>query len=66
MAESMEAYGLRVAATVRTACVSAAQEAYERARLDGLCDEGAWEVAVDMMRNLDLAEIIRLSPASQS
>ena len=64
MAESMEAFGIRVAESVRAACVEAAQEAYERARMDGVCDEGAWEVAVDIMRNLAVAPIIRSATAS--
>jgi len=30
----------------------AAQRAYEEARIDGLCEEGAWERAVEVMRAL--------------
>lgn len=46
-----------LAEAVRQACIEAAQTAYEDARLDGLCHEGAWECAVDAMRSLDLASI---------
>jgi hypothetical protein len=46
-----------LAEAVRQACIEAAQAAYEDARLDGLCHEGAWECAVDAIRSLDLASI---------
>ena len=49
----------RLAETVKAACVRTAQAAYERAAADGLCDEGAWEVAVDAIRDLDIDAIIR-------
>ena len=32
---------IRIAKTIRAACVQAAQQGYERAAADGLCDEGA-------------------------
>jgi hypothetical protein len=48
----------RLAEAVRSACVKAALEGYERARMDGLCDEGALEVAMDAVRSLDLASLI--------
>lgn len=52
----------RVAEAVRAACVAAAQQSYERAAADGLCDEGAWEVAIDAMRSIDIDEIARATP----
>ena len=48
-----------LAEAVKAACVRAAQAAYERAAADGLCDEGAWEVAVDAIRALDIEAILR-------
>lgn len=45
---------LQLAAAVRHACVLAAQDGYERAQIAGLCQEGAWECAVDAMRMLML------------
>ena len=48
----------RVAEAVRAACVAAAQASYEHAAADGLCDEGAWEVALDAVRSLDIAAIL--------
>lgn len=37
--------------------VDAAVEAYETARMDGLCHEGAWEVAISAARSLKTNEI---------
>lgn len=47
-----------LAAHIRAACVRAALEGYERAQLDGLCHEGAWECAIEAIRALDLQELI--------
>jgi hypothetical protein len=47
-----------LAEAVRQACIEAAQAAYEDARINGLCHEGAWECAVDTIRSLDLASIV--------
>ena len=49
---------IRIAETVRFACVHAAQQGYERAAADGLCDEGAFEVALDAIRSLDLESLL--------
>ena len=49
----------RIAEAVRSACVQAAQQGYERAAADGLCDEGALEVALDAIRSLDLENVLR-------
>lgn len=48
----------RLAEAVRSACLQASLEAYERAAMSGLCREGAWECAVDAVRALDLDAII--------
>ena len=52
---------LQLAATVRNACVRAALDGYERAQIAGLCQEGAWEAAVDAMRTIDLKPIAEAS-----
>ena len=44
----------RLAEAVRQACLAAAASAYEDASLSGLCQEGAWEVAVGAIRSVDL------------
>ena len=49
----------RIAEMVREACWQAAHQGYERAAADGLCDEGALEVAWDAIRSLDLDRILR-------
>ncbi len=50
---------MRIAEAVRAACAQAAQQGYERAAADGLCDEGALEVALDAIRSLDLENLLR-------
>ncbi|BAO28795.1 acetyltransferase [Sulfuritalea hydrogenivorans] len=50
---------IEIAQAVRSACVRAALEGYEQAQVAGLCQEGAWEVAVDAMRSLDLKVVLR-------
>jgi hypothetical protein len=51
MTDPMEISGI-----VRNACIQAALEGYEQAQIAGLCQEGAWECAVDAMRMVDLPE----------
>jgi hypothetical protein len=49
----------QIAQAVRAACLQAAQQGYERAAADGLCDEGALEVALDAIRSLDIESLLR-------
>jgi hypothetical protein len=49
----------QVAELVRKACVQAALDGYERALGDGLCAEGAFEVAMDAIRDLPIDNLIR-------
>jgi hypothetical protein len=49
---------MELAATIRNACVRAALEGYEQAQIVGLCQEGAWEAAIDAIRMLDLKAIL--------
>jgi hypothetical protein len=42
---------------VRNACLDAAIQAYEDAGLQGLCEEGRWECAMDAIRRVDLQEV---------
>jgi len=53
---------LEIARAIRNACVRAALDGYEQAQIAGLCQEGAWECAVDAMRRLDLTTL--LDPAA--
>ncbi|MEZ4636560.1 MAG: hypothetical protein R2873_11975 [Caldilineaceae bacterium] len=47
-----------IAEDVHRACVETTLAAYEAARMDGLCHEGAWEIAVNALRQLDLDAIL--------
>jgi hypothetical protein len=47
-----------LAEAVRRACIEAALRAYEDAGLQGLCQEGRWEVAVEAMRGLELGPLL--------
>jgi hypothetical protein len=44
---------------IRNECVKTALEAYEEASIRGLCHEGAWEYAIDSMRNLKVEDILK-------
>lgn len=56
----------QIAEAVRRACVEAALEAYEDAQIRGLCREGAWEVAVEAVRSLDVAAVIAAADSRDS
>ncbi len=47
-----------LASRVRNACIRAALDGYEQAQIAGLCQEGAWECAVDAIRMLDVKAIV--------
>ena len=49
----------RLAEAVRAACIRAALAGYEDAGMSGLCHEGAWERAIDAIRELKLEAIIQ-------
>jgi hypothetical protein len=51
-----------LAARIRAACLEAALSAYEDAKLRGLCHEGAWEVAMGAIRELDTAALLAEHP----
>ncbi len=54
--------GLRIAETVKDACLRAALEGYEKAAISGLCHEGAWEAAISAIRMLDVKTLIEAEP----
>ena len=60
----MEPDPRRIAEQMRDALVRAALMAYEDAAIRGLCGEGAWEVAVTAMRDLDLSSVMAQASAS--
>jgi len=49
---------LALAERVRQTCLQAALDAYEQAGISGLCGEGRWEIALDAIRQLDVAKLI--------
>jgi hypothetical protein len=49
---------LRIAETIRAACLAAALESYEDASIRGLCHEGAWECAIGAIRTLNVRRIL--------
>lgn len=48
----------QLAKAVRDDCYKTAVAAYKDARINGLCDEGAWECAVGAMRSIDCKSVI--------
>ena len=56
---------IEIARAVRSACVAAALDGYERAQIAGLCQEGAWEAAADAMRMLDLKMVLQAMTEDQ-
>lgn len=54
----------RLAERVRAALIHAALDAYQDAAIRGLCSEGAWEVAVAVMRGLDLRQAAAPPPGT--
>lgn len=48
----------QLAERVHTACVQVLVAAYDQAASDGLCAEGAWEVALEQLRSLDLDRLL--------
>lgn len=54
----------KLAVAVRAACLQAAVDAYEDAGVRGLCQEGRWAAALDALRSLDLAELLRKHAAT--
>ncbi len=54
----------KIAEAARRACVEAALAAYEDAQIRGLCREGAWEVAIEAIRTLDVTAAVAAVSAS--
>ena len=50
---------IKLAEAVRTACLQAALRAYEDAGISGLCEEGRWECAVQAIKGVDLAALVK-------
>jgi hypothetical protein len=48
-----------LAKRIREVCLDAVLQAYEDAGIQGLCAEGCWEAAVDALRTVNLAPLLR-------
>jgi hypothetical protein len=48
-----------LAKRIRDTCIEAVLQAYEDAGMQGLCAEGRWEAAVDALRTVELAPLLR-------
>lgn len=48
----------QLAERIRTACVTAALEAYHDAGLSGLCAEGRWEYTIGILREMNLTPLL--------
>ena len=48
-----------LAEKIRATYLETAVGSYEDAAANGLCAEGAWECAVDAMRQLDVTDLLR-------
>ena len=59
MAEGQTTAQRQLAESVRQECIAAALNAYETARIDGLCHEGAWECAMGAIRAIDLSAVVQ-------
>lgn len=49
---------LKLAETVRKACVEILQRTYEEAGISGLCHEGRWEYALDVLQSLAMEDLL--------
>jgi hypothetical protein len=51
-------FARKVAEAVIKECRASVIAAYEDAGTSGLCAEGRWEIALDLLRSINLSEII--------
>jgi hypothetical protein len=47
-----------IAEKIKNACIRTALESFESASNDGICCEGAWECAIDAIKNINTLEIL--------
>jgi hypothetical protein len=53
---------LQIATATRAACLKTLLEAYDFAKMSGMCQEGAWEFAIDQLKGIDLEKIVDSLP----
>lgn len=54
-----------LSSAIRDRCFSAAVQAYEDARSDGLCHDGAWECALAALRSIDFEAVVAKTTAGR-
>ncbi len=50
---------LKLATAVRKACLEILQRSWEEAGISGLCHEGRWEYAIDVLQNLAVENLLK-------
>ncbi len=58
----LEKFGRQVAVAVKFECLKAALDGYESARMSGLCHEGAWDLAIDRIKAVEIEDVIGRLP----
>lgn len=53
-----------LAEKIRSAYLETTVNAYEDAAANGLCAQGAWECAVDALRQLEITDLLKALPQS--
>ena len=59
MSQTVEREEQAIALAVRDACARAAAEAWERAGMSGLCEDGRIEMVLDAIRTLDVDAVLQ-------
>lgn len=55
---SVERVQVALGTAVSDDCLKLARAAYENARMDGLCHDGAWECALNALRSLNATALL--------
>ncbi|GEM_PF-1546321 len=50
---------IEIARAVKKACLQTALDSYKHAKMSGLCHEGAWDLAIDALKSLDVTRIVK-------
>ena len=52
----------RIAEAIKAECLRTAIESYTFAKMSGMCQEGAWEFAVDALKSMDVTAVLEELP----
>ena len=56
---TIETKDLELAEAVRETCLEIQQRSYEEAGISGLCHEGRWEYALDVLRGMSIEKLLK-------